>query len=313
MERYTIEMVLAEALYGQVLLCTDTFTGEQVAIKRMNIAAATAKRTLHGVAFISEDIAVEKQVHHALSANGGHPNVLAMRDNFVQDGHDHFVLDYCTNGELFDMVEASPNQRFDLEFARRMFRQVASGVAFIHARGFAHRDLSLENVLVDGKGTCHICDFGLATSRGSPSFETVGKAFYMAPEVYLKRGYDAAKADMWSLGIMLFMMLTGAPLVEVANASDSRFQYFETYGLATLLRAWNLAQVVHGDVLGLLQQLLALDPTHRPSIDQILAHPFVAEVKQAAKGTSSMGHVVKGFFARRRSSNRLLDVYNTTM
>ncbi|CAK4092761.1 unnamed protein product, partial [Aphanomyces euteiches] len=96
MHRYTTDATIAHALYGQVLLCTDTLTGENVAIKRMNLDAAASRRLFRGGSYVLfEDIATEKLVNHALSAFGGHPNILRLRDAFVQDGYDHFVLDYC--------------------------------------------------------------------------------------------------------------------------------------------------------------------------------------------------------------------------
>ncbi|KAH9130182.1 hypothetical protein LEN26_008778 [Aphanomyces euteiches] len=112
MYRYTTDATIAHALYGQVLLCTDTLTGENVAIKRMNLDAAASRRLFRGGSYVLfEDITTEKLVNHALSAFGGHPNILRLRDDFVQDGYDHFVLDYCDGGELFD-IRISLTERF---------------------------------------------------------------------------------------------------------------------------------------------------------------------------------------------------------
>ncbi|RHY28266.1 hypothetical protein DYB32_010088, partial [Aphanomyces invadans] len=279
MQRYSTERVLADALFGQVLLCHDKVTGDLVAIKRMNVEAAAAKTMIHAASVqVLEDIAFEKHVHRALSADGGHSNILRMRSCFVEDGYDHFVLDYCVGGELFDLMDSMPNQRLDMKTARRYFRQILHGVQFMHGRGFAHRDLSLENVLVDEKDNCYICDFGLAAFASAPARETVGKAFYMAPEVAVVRGsYDPVKADMWSLGIMLFMMLTGSPLVEMASNKDSRYRYLQAQGLPRLVDAWRVGHAVHGDALDLLQRMLVRDPASRLSLQAVLDHPFVAE------------------------------------
>ncbi|RHZ05319.1 hypothetical protein DYB37_007051, partial [Aphanomyces astaci] len=313
MHRYTTERVLADALYGQVLLCRDNITGEQVAIKRMNVAAATAKTMIHTASIqVSEDIAFEKRVHRALSVGGGHCNVLRLRSDFVEDGFDHFVLDYCVGGELFDLMDSMPDQRLDMDMARRYFRQILHGVQFMHARGFAHRDLSLENVLVDGKDNCYICDFGLATFADAPSQDTVGKAFYMAPEVaVVTRGasYDPVKADIWSLGIMLFMMLTGSPLVEMASVKDSRYRYLQTQGLPRLVDAWRVGHAVHGDALDLLQRMLCRNPASRLSLQAVLDHPFVS---QLAVPSSSLTKCLGGFF-KKRARRTVLDVYSATM
>ncbi|KAG9406781.1 hypothetical protein AC1031_003105 [Aphanomyces cochlioides] len=276
MHRYTTEATIAHALYGQVLLCTDSLTGENVAIKRMNLDAAASRRLFRGGSYVLfEDIATEKLVNHALSAFGGHPNILRLRDDFVEAGYDHFVLDYCDGGELFDIVDSASGRRLELEVARRYFRQILLGVHYMHGRGFAHRDLSLENVLVNGKDECFVCDFGLATTTTARPNDVVGKAFYMAPEVAAGCTYDPVKADVWSLGIMLFMMLTGSPLVEHASDKDSRFQFLKAKGIRKLVEAWRLDHAVNGDALQLLTQMLNFDPALRPSVKAILVHPFV--------------------------------------
>ncbi|EQC42379.1 serine/threonine protein kinase [Saprolegnia diclina VS20] len=281
MDRYTIDRVLAPALYGDVVLARDAVTGDRVAIKRMKLEAARRQTMLVGQRPISEDILFEKHVNRALSADGGHTNVLRMRDDFTQDGYEHFVLDFCAGGELYDVVSNAPGQRLALPTATAFFRQIVRGVAFMHSRGFAHRDLSLENVLVDGTGICHICDFGLAASLPSLRKEAVGKTFYMAPEVLAGQSYDPAKADMWSLGIMLFIMLAGIPPVEVAAESDSRFRVIRAKGVVKLLELWKMTHFFDADALDLLGQLLHPDATARLSLDALLHHAFVVDPSEA--------------------------------
>ncbi|KAF0700490.1 Aste57867_8974 [Aphanomyces stellatus] len=275
MNRYTIERTLARALYGDVVLCTDSVSGDHVAIKRMHIASADARTVVQDSRSVAEDISFEKQVNRAVSADGGHPNVLCMRDDFVEDGYEHFVFDFCAGGELFEATDRLDDQRLDAAKAQQYFVQIVHGVHFIHSRGFAHRDLSLENVLLDDADTCRVCDFGLAASLDTKQTRAVGKAFYMAPEVLAGLSYDAAVADVWSLGILLFILLTGAPLVEIADARDSRFQFLDTQGLRDLVQAWHMADLFDPQCLSLLEQMLSVDPIFRLSLDDVLAHPYV--------------------------------------
>ncbi|CAK4254969.1 unnamed protein product [Aphanomyces euteiches] len=181
----------------------------------------------------------------------------------------------CQSGTDQQIVDSASGRRLELKVARRYFRQIVLGVHYMHGRGFAHRDLSLENVLVNGKDECFVCDFGLATTTTARPNDVVGKAFYMAPEVAAGCTYDPVKDDVWSLGIMLFMMLTGSPLVEHASDKDSRFQFLKAKGIRKLVEAWRLDHAVNGDALHLLTQMLNLDPASRPSVKAILAHPFV--------------------------------------
>ncbi|OQS04595.1 kinase [Thraustotheca clavata] len=273
MERYAIERVLAPALYGDVVLAKDIRNNEYVAIKRMKLEAARRQKMLVGNKAISEDIMFEKHVNQILSADGGNDYVLKMRQDFVQDGYEHFVFDYCPGGELYDVVSNSPDQRLSLEKAKRYFRQIVKGTQFIHSRGFGHRDLSLENVLIDANDNCHICDFGLAASIPSLKKDPVGKAFYMAPEVLSGISYNPAKADTWSLGVMLFIMIAGIPPVEIASVSDSRYRVIRTKGVGKLLSLWKLSHLFDAEALDLLE--LTFKTEGRISVDDIANHPFV--------------------------------------
>ncbi|CAK4699477.1 unnamed protein product [Aphanomyces euteiches] len=302
MDRYKIESVLADALYGQVLVCTDKMTHEQVAIKRMNQACAASKVS-RGGRRVAEDISFEKQVNRALSANGGHANIVSMRQDFVEDGHEHFVLDLCVNGDLYKLVNRSI--KLDETTASRYFSQIVQGVAFMHHRGFAHRDLSLENILLDADDICHVCDFGLAAPISIRQTAAVGKAFYMAPEVAQGKVYDPAKADVWSLGIILFIMLTGVPLFEMAKSSDQRFEFLETHGLSKLVASWGIT--LNPQAMKLLKGMLTIDPAKRMSLNHVLDHDFVGgQVMKATKTTRSWRKTLSKFLGCRRSFRKVV-------
>ncbi|KAF0700495.1 Aste57867_8979 [Aphanomyces stellatus] len=271
MDRYTVDRTIANALYGQVLLARDNKTHELVAIKKVNIAAAAAHTVVRGTySKVPEDIDIEKHVNRVLSADGGHASVLRMRADFEHDGYDHMVFDYCNGGDLFDRTNDGP---LTSDVAQRYMRQIIQGVGFMHAKGIAHRDLSLENILLHDDA-CYICDFGLATPTSLICKDTVGKHFYMSPEVTQGVEYDPAKADVWSLGIMLFMLLTGAPLCQAAAPRDTRFAYFQMNGLKGLLRSWNMR--MDKDAQDLLEHMLCVCPVKRFTLDQVLAHPYMA-------------------------------------
>ncbi|KAF0715014.1 hypothetical protein AaE_011429 [Aphanomyces astaci] len=245
MERYTVQRVLAPALYGDVVLCHDNLTGDQVAIKRMNIAAARSQTMVNGHRRISEDVMFEKHVNQVLSSEGGHQHILRMRTDFVQNGFEHFVFDFCRGGELFDVVNAS--EKLSNDASLRYFRQILSGVRYMHVQGLAHRDLSLENVLLDEHNNAKVCDFGLAASVPSLRHEGVGKAFYMAPEVVSRLASDA----------------------------DSRFRILKVKGLKKLVHMWNMTSVFEPEALDLLELMLHPNPEFRLTMDQVMNHEYV--------------------------------------
>ncbi|GLE01456.1 hypothetical protein PINS_up010286 [Pythium insidiosum] len=187
------------------------------------------------------------------------------------------VMEYCEGGDLFSVLDRSANNRMEEAVAMRYFRQVIEGVQFLHDNGVAHRDLSLENVLLKND-VCKICDFGLATEanrvcRG----ERVGKAYYMAPEIVEGADYDPMAADMWSLGIMLFIMLTGSPLVPLASRSDKAFLALESFGVVKILEVWGVASSLSAPILDLLEGLLQINPAKRLSIRDVVEHPALAD------------------------------------
>ncbi|CAH0482247.1 unnamed protein product [Peronospora belbahrii] len=282
LDDYVIQQRLAPALFGDVLLCIHKPTGDLVAVKRVLQSAAHAQLTLATNKKVRENVALERALYHQLNRVGGHRNVLKLRDELEFDGYLYLVSDYCTRGELYEIVSSAPDGKLELSVIQKYMRQIASGVQFLHVNGFAHRDLSLENVLVSNDDQCQVCDFGLATSTAKPSHETVGKLFYMAPEVLAGVQYDATKADVWSLGVMLFIMLIGAPPVETASSSDARFRLMTSKGVRKLIDRWGLTDDLPPAAIDLIANMLEIDPEQRISMSKVVSHPFLLSSSSVA-------------------------------
>ncbi|KAG6612202.1 serine/threonine protein kinase [Phytophthora cinnamomi] len=242
-DRFRARRPLSEALYGPVGLYEDAQRGDElVAIKHVSLARAMAAlRRSRNV----DNPWSEHRVVARLMALPPHPHVVRFRGEFLH-AQDTWcvVMDFCPGGDLWDVLEAAPKNRLAEREALQLFAQCARGVRFLHAHGIAHRDLSLENVFYC-RGACKIGDFGLSTDapRRGPG-EAVGKAYYMAPEVVNQDAYDAFAADMWSLGIMLFIMLTGSPLTSNASRQNRAFGAFCEMGVAKVIDSWGLASNV---------------------------------------------------------------------
>jgi serine/threonine protein kinase len=177
-----------------------------------------------------------------------------------------------------------------------------------------HLDISLENLLLSDQDVVKICDFGLArelvpkkvtsaTDDGNerdglqtaknclPEFElfrgAVGKNGYAAPEVFANAEYDGRKADVFSLGVVLFCMLTGLPPWSQPTASDKRFEMIVMKGeLRKLLQMWNRSEDVSPDAEDLLKHMLC-DSKRRFYIDQVLQHPFLKEDTSSDKSSET--------------------------
>lgn len=275
MENYQIVRKMANALYGDVVLARVAASEDKVAIKRMHTKCANRQVTQRGSHRIHEDATKEIEVNKILSRAGGHRNVLRMRETFTQEKQMHLVFDYCSKGELFGLIQAAGS--FDERRALRYTRQILAGLQHMHRNGFAHRDLSLENVLVNDQDECQVCDFGLVAALGQNRNECVGKPMYMAPEIHSQQMYDPSAADMWSLGIILFILLTGIPPFDEAIMTDKCFRVARQYGIEKLIRVWNL-KTFNDDSLDLIKGLLQVDPSKRMTLKEALAHPAFEQV-----------------------------------
>ncbi|CAK4082745.1 unnamed protein product [Aphanomyces euteiches] len=275
MEQYTIEKELAKALFGKILLCTDNNTKEHVVIKRIQLDAARKQKAIRGGVKVMEDAEMEKRAYRVVRDAGGHSHLLTMTKDFVENGHDHFVLEYCPRGELFQELETLPNNRLSHARALECFDQITQAVVFLHAQGFAHGDLTLENIFLDKHGDCKIGDFGLAAEMKASKRHCAGKYFYMAPEMYLGMEYDPAKADVWSLGIMLFIMLTGTPLFDKATPSDAGFRFVKSKGFRLICKEWDVDHLIPTDAMSLLEHMLQIQPNDRYTLSQVRDHPYL--------------------------------------
>jgi serine/threonine protein kinase len=168
------------------------------------------------------------------------------------------------------------------------------GLHFLQSKGICHRDLSLENILVD-EDNCLVIDFGMclrvpyssssdrnlisdvtngSTRRLIKPMGTCGKHNYMSPEIFQnKDNFDGFAVDLWSAGVILYIMLTGFPPYDQATRADQRFEIIVEGQLVEQLRLWEIN--VSDEAGDLLQSMLRLDPRQRLTLAQVMTHPWV--------------------------------------
>jgi calcium-dependent protein kinase len=187
----------------------------------------------------------------------------------------------------YTMDEESGFERFNEPFAKGVFRQIVLDMSRIHSLGWAHKDVSLENTMYDpDSNVATIIDFGMVVSAmrdpASGAFHPIsggrkcGKKLYIAPEMQDPPlpPLDYRRCDIWSLGIMLFILLAGAPPMETSTIADDRFRIIAVErGLQGLLQQWGFP--VSAPATDLLQSILVEDPAQRPTAAMILAHPWL--------------------------------------
>ncbi|KAL6631007.1 hypothetical protein ACP70R_028347 [Stipagrostis hirtigluma subsp. patula] len=200
MQKYEVGRLLGQGTFAKVYHARNIVTSQSVAIKVID------KDKIFKVGLmeqIKREISVMKLVRH--------PNVVQLFEVMATKSKIYFVLEYVKGGELFNKI-AKGKLREDA--ARKYFQQLVSAVDFCHSRGVYHRDLKPENLLVDENGNLKISDFGLsalAESRHQDGLlhTTCGTPAYVAPEVISRKGYDGAKVDTWSCGVILFVLMAG--------------------------------------------------------------------------------------------------------
>ncbi|XP_057958966.1 CBL-interacting serine/threonine-protein kinase 1 isoform X2 [Malania oleifera] len=199
--KYELGGTLGEGNFGKVKYAEDIESGKPFAVK---ILEKTRILQLNISDQIKREIGTLKLLRH--------PNVVRLHEVLASKTKIYMVLEYVTGGELFDRI-ASQGKLSEAK-GRKLFQQLIDGVSYCHNKGVSHRDLKLENVLVDEKGNIKISDFGLSAlpqhfRDDGLLHTTCGSPNYVAPEILANRGYDGAASDIWSCGVILYVILTG--------------------------------------------------------------------------------------------------------
>ena len=156
---------------------------------------------------------------------------------------------------------------------RAIFRQIAKGISSCHSMKIAHLDIKPENVLVSSRGKAYICDFGSAHMFDEPIEAPFGTSTYRAPESYQSWDFDKAAADIWSMGVLLYIILTGVYPFD----GETREEVIESIKFGRIDLGELDDMNCSCSARDLLLQMLQVDPKKRPSIGQVLEHPFLCK------------------------------------
>lgn len=178
------------------------------------------------------------------------------------------ALEYCPGKELYEHLLVL--KRIPLDECSRLFSQIVGAIYYAHSLNCVHRDLKLENILLDKKGNAKLTDFGFTRECACKSqLDTIcGTTVYMAPELTQRRSYDGFKIDIWALGVILYTMINGSMPFDEDDEVKTKWKIVNEMPKIN-------DHLVSPDAKDLIEQLLAKDPNERPSIEKILAHPFL--------------------------------------
>lgn len=258
-DRYDLVKDIGSGNFGVARLMRDKQTKELVAVKYIERGEK-----------IDENVQREIINHRSLR----HPNIVRFRELILTPTHLAIVMEYASGGELFDRICNAG--RFNEDEARFFFQQLISGVSYCHSMQVCHRDLKLENTLLDGSPAprLKICDFGYSKSSvlHSQPKSTVGTPAYIAPEVLLRQEYDGKIADVWSCGVTLYVMLFGGyPFEDPNEPKDFR---------KTIHRILHVQYAIPENIQispecrHLISRIFVGDPAQRITMDEIKKDPW---------------------------------------
>ncbi|KAH6819212.1 SOS3-interacting protein 3 [Perilla frutescens var. frutescens] len=198
--KYELGRLLGHGTFAKVYHARNLESGRSVAMKIVGKEKVIKVGMMEQV---KREISVMKMMHH--------PNIVELHEVMASKSKIYFAMEFVRGGELFAKIAKG---RLKEELARSYFQQLISAIDFCHSRRVYHRDLKPENLLLDEDGNLKVTDFGLSAlsdhlRQDGLLHTTCGTPAYVAPEVIGKKGYDGAKADIWSCGVILYVLLAG--------------------------------------------------------------------------------------------------------
>mmetsp|Transcript_27383 Transcript_27383/g.71828 ORF Transcript_27383/g.71828 Transcript_27383/m.71828 type:complete len:507 (-) Transcript_27383:150-1670(-) len=253
--QYALGETLGTGSFGKVKRAEHVMTGHVVAVKILNREKV---KNLDMVGKIKREIQILKLFYH--------PHIIKLYQVITSPSDIFLMMEYVSGGELFDYI--LQHGKLEEKDARKFFQQIISGVDYCHRHMVVHRDLKPENLLLDSKNNVKIADFGLSNIMTDGNFlkTSCGSPNYAAPEVISGMLYAGPEVDVWSCGVILYVLLCGK-----LPFDDDYVPY-----LFKKIRGgiFTIPDHVSGDATDLVTSMLRVDPLNRITIDGIREHPW---------------------------------------
>jgi len=265
---YIMGKSIGAGAFGTVRLCVHKAT-------RQTRACKILKKANQDIKALQEEVEILSKLSH--------PNIMQIYEVYNDKTNFYIVSEFCQGGELFDAISKKGN--FSEIEAAKIMKQVLSAVCYSHQNNIVHRDLKPENILLDDKGndlTIKIIDWGCAKSfkKNEKMTNRDGTPYYIAPEV-LEGNYDE-KCDVWSCGVILYIMLCGYPPFDGDN--DDEILKKVTIGKFDFPKEeW---KNVSKEAIDLIKKMLTFEPSKRPSALDCLSHPWFLKNKDKNNGSN---------------------------
>ncbi|KAL1742733.1 hypothetical protein HDZ31DRAFT_83937 [Schizophyllum fasciatum] len=263
---YTLGKTLGAGSMGKVKLATHNQTGEKLAIKilprtQVSASAEGSKKDKDA----SKEIRTLREAGLSLLLH--HPYVCGMRELIVHAHHYYMVFEYVNGGQMLDYIIS--HGRLRERVARKFARQIASALDYCHKNNVVHRDLKIENILISTSGNIKIIDFGLSNLYDPTThLDTFcGSLYFAAPELLNARVYTGPEVDVWSFGVVLYVLVCGK--VPFDDQSMPALHAKIKRGLVEY-PMWLSAECKH-----LLSRMLVTNPQARAPLSEVINHPWM--------------------------------------
>ncbi|EJD73944.1 CAMK/CAMKL/MARK protein kinase, partial [Loa loa] len=248
--KYKLLKTIGKGNFAKVKLAKHIPTGIEVAIKIIDKTALNPG-SLHK---LFREVKIMKQLDH--------PNIVKLYQVMETENTLYLVMEYASGGEVFDYLVA--HGRMKEKEARAKFRQIVSAVQYLHQKNIIHRDLKAENLLLDSDMNIKIADFGFSNQFviGNKLDTFCGSPPYAAPELFQGKKYDGPEVDVWSLGVILYTLVSGSLPFDGQNLKELRER--------VLRGKYRIPFYMSTDCENLLKKFLVLNPARRGTLETIM-------------------------------------------
>ena len=285
---YKYGRLIGQGAFGKVNLGLNVLTGRVVAIKSFN------KSNLNSNSENMKKIKYETNLMKKLN----HPNITKILELFEDKEYILIIMEYINGGNLFSFLKK--HRKVSEKTAKLLYRQIILGIKYMHQQGIVHRDIKLENILIDLNNNIKICDFGIGrvlSSPAQPLFDQCGTPMYIAPEILLcskEKGYKGFPVDIWSSGIVLYILLSGTLPFSFKNSSSSLSESNESnlsednnnnteLQYSIINKEPKEIENISKEAEDLLKKILKKNPEKRITCEEILNHPWMKGISDNNK------------------------------
>ncbi|XP_070991561.1 serine/threonine-protein kinase MARK2-like isoform X15 [Oncorhynchus clarkii lewisi] len=247
---YRLLKTIGKGNFAKVKLARHVLTGKEVAVKIIDKTQLNSS----SLQKLFREVRIMKLLNH--------PNIVKLFEVIETEKTLYLIMEYASGGEVFDYLVA--HGRMKEKEARAKFRQIVSAVQYCHQKCIVHRDLKAENLLLDADMNIKIADFGFSNefTMGNKLDTFCGSPPYAAPELFQGKKYDGPEVDVWSLGVILYTLVSGSLPFDGQNLKELRER--------VLRGKYRIPFYMSTDCENLLKKFLILNPTKRGSLEQIM-------------------------------------------